>query len=259
MFGNKPFGYFHYLAIKSCYLTQNKPNIWMHIIHEPQNNTWWDAAKEYFQIVKYNSLPDLIYKCNNEQVIRIQHQSDILRLLILKEHGGVYADIDTLFYRPFFPHFDNKECVLGREEQFHIEHDRVLTSGLCNALIIAKKESEFINLWLEEYKTNYSHKDWNKMSVRWPIKMRNKRPHDKWLHVEPVESFHKYLWSLQYFDETITNEKWKWNYDSGDQGIFSKHLYETNTYKVLNRFTPEIIHSSNSLFAKMCRNIDGLV
>lgn len=258
-FGNKPFGYFHYLAIKSCYLTQNKPTIWMHILHEPKNNAWWEKAKEYFQIKKYDVLPNIVYACNNQKVLRIQHQSDIFRLLILKEHGGVYADIDTLFYRPFFPHFENKECVLGKEEQFHRERNRLLMSGLCNALIIAKKESNFINLWLEEYKTNYSYKDWNKMSVRWPNRINIHKAQKGWLHVEPVESFHKYLWSHQFLDESIQNEPWIWNYESGDEGVFSKHLYETNTYQLLNKITPEKLKSCNSLFAKMCKNIDGLI
>lgn len=257
-FGNKPFDYFHYLAIKSCYLTQNKPTIWMHCVCEPEKNIWWDKAKNYFTVITYNKLPDIVLKCNNIEVKRIQHQADILRLLILKEHGGVYADIDTLFYRPFFPHFDDKKFVLGKEGQIHKDkNNRFLTSGLCNALIISEKNSEFVNLWLDMYPKHYSHKDWNLMSVRMPNRL--SIHHKELIHVEPVESFHKFLWSKRFYDDSIVDEPWVLDYESGDAGIFSKHLYETNTYKFLKKMNINSVMNSDCLYAKMCRNIEGLL
>ena len=74
----------------------------MHYLYEPKDNQWWEKAKQFVELIKYHSLPDIVYYCNDKKVWRVEHQSDIFRLLVLKQHGGVYADVDTLFYKPFF-------------------------------------------------------------------------------------------------------------------------------------------------------------
>lgn len=257
-FGNKPFQYFHYLTIKSCYLTQNKPEIWIHFVHEPNDNIWWEEAKQYCKIKKYDTIPEEIFVfLKNIRDLHFVLIADVFRLLILKEHGGVYADMDTLFYRPFFPHFENKSFVMGLEEQFHKKNNKILTTGLCNALMICEKQSKFIDVWLNSYEKHFINpKDLNKMAVRIPHGL---NVHNNLVHVEPVESFFKYLWSKNFYNEIIEDEKWVWDYNTGDEGIFSKHLYEGMNYGLLKTFTPDFLLKSNSLFAKMCRNIDGLL
>jgi len=255
-FANKPFGYFHYLCLKSCYLTQNKPKIWMHIIHEPNNNIWWEQSKEFFTIVKHDKLPDMCYTCNGLEVYRPEHRADIFRLLLLKEYGGVYADIDTLFYKPFFPHFDKKEMVMGLEGMYHIGWDHWDTHGLCNALIISKKDSVFIDLWLQEYRMSYDNYDWNAFSVRKPYAL--SQQYKEFIDVEPVHTFHKYNWCGLFYDEVTDQNGFYLNYMS-DDGIFSKHMSESKVYDRLASLTDETLKNSTSLFARMCRNIDGLL
>lgn len=255
-FNQKPFQYFHHLCLKSCYLTQNAPTIIIHYIHEPVNNVWWDKTKEFCQVVKYNTLPDIVYFCNNKNVSLIEHQSDIFRLLILKEHGGVYADIDTLFYKPFFPHFSNKKFVMGKETLYHISWDKEDINGLCNALIISDKNAPFLDLWLEEYKTGYDNHDWNKMSVRKPYELYQKHP--ELIHVEANYTFHKYNWTTLFYENkgginSIYTDR------MADCGIFSKHMSESKIYDFLITLTAEKLKTDNSLFATMCQNINGLL
>jgi len=247
-FNNKPFSYFHYLCIKSCYLTQNKPKILMHCIYEPANNKWWEKIKEFVEIIKYKNLPDIVYFCNKKKVWRIEHQSDIFRLLILKEYGGIYADVDTLFYKSFFPHFNKYDFVLGLEGLFNINENKMQINGLCNALIISNKESAFLNLWLENYLNNYDDYDWNKMSVRKPyeLALENKNL----IHIEPIDSFHKFDWNLIFYFENIID---------GDINIYSKHLAESKVYHVLKNYSKNRILKENSLFSNMCKNINGLL
>lgn len=240
-FNKKPFDYFHYLSIKSCYLTQPNCKIYVHYLYEPKNNKWWEKIKGFAELIKYESLPDVVYNCNNKKVWRIEHQSDIFRLLILKEHGGIYADVDTLFYKPFDRFFEY-EFVLG-EEMLNNS-----LNGLCNALIISKKESTFLQLWFESYLCDYDDYDWNKMSVRKPLELAQKN--SKLIHIEPFSSFHKYDWNLDFYYEEIKN---------GEIGIYSKHMAESKVYHVLKKLSPESIKASNSLFAKMCKDINGLL
>lgn len=240
-FNEKPFGYFHYLSIKSCYLTQNNAKIYIHYIYEPENNKWWDKVKPFVELIEYKSLPDIVYNCNNKKVWRIEHQADIFRLLVLKEYGGVYADVDTLFYKSFDKFFEY-EFVLGEERlNNHL-------NGLCNALIISKKESLFLQLWFDSYLSDYDDYDWNKMSVRKPLELAQKNP--SLIHVESFNSFHKYDWNLDFYYEDIKD---------GDVGIYSKHMAESKVYHFLKKLSPESIKTSNSLFAKMCKNINNLL
>lgn len=246
-FNNKPFCYFHYLSLKSCFLTQNNPIIKIHCLFEPQNNYWWDQIKDFCIIIKYKKLPDLIYFCNNKKVWRIEHQSDILRLLILKEEGGVYADIDTFFYKPIFPKFDNKEFVIGKEAYYENSEIKYIT-GLCNALLIANPNAQFIDIWLDYYKKDYDDYDWNKLSVRTPLELSLK--YENLLHVEPIETFHKFGWCGNLYKKNILN---------GDEGIITKHLVESKMYEFLITLDSENIKKQNSLFSYMCSNVKGLL
>jgi len=254
-FNNKPFCYFHYLCIKSCYLTQNNPNIYIHCIYEPINNQWWEMTKDLCKIIKYTILPDSIYKCNNKKVWRIEHQSDIFRLLILKEQGGVYADIDTLFYKPYHKIFNEKKFVIGIETFFDISKDNIKINGLCNALMISEKNSEFIDIWLDSYKNEYDDYDWNKMSVRKPHELYQKYP--QLIHVEDAITFHKYNWShLFYSDDEKYNFYTEW---MTDEGILSKHIAESKIYDIIKNIDRGFFDKNNSLYSKMCKNINGLL
>jgi len=256
VFANKPFEFFHYLCLKSCYITQDKPQIWMHIIHEPQNNIWWEKSKEFFKIIRYEKLPDLCYTCNGLDVYRPEHRSDIFRLLLLQEYGGVYADIDTFFYKPFFPHFDNKTMVMGLESIYHVGWDHLEVTGICNALIIAEKSTKFIDIWLNEYKIGYDNYDWNAFSVRKPYSL--SQQYKDLIHVEPVYTFHKYNWCELIYDEVTYENGFYLNY-LADNGIFSKHICESKIFNRMSSLTNEKLKTSTSLFARMCRNIDGLL
>lgn len=246
-FNEKPFIYFHYLCLKSCYLTQKNCKINIHCIYEPQNNIWWDKIKMFCNIVKYTSLPDVVYNCNNKNVWRVEHQSDIFRLLILQEHGGIYADIDTIFYKEFPHTFFDKEFLIGTE--YCYKHGKQLfKSGLCNALIICKPNSKFLNIWIDEYKTNYDDQDWNKLSVRTPETLSD--IHKDLIHIEPVESFHKYGW-----DETIYTD----GSDMNTLGIYSKHVAESKLYDLLSTIDDKNILTDYGFFSKLCLQINGLL
>ena len=255
-FANKPFEFFHYLCLKSCYLTQNKPKILMHLIHEPENNIWWEKSKDFFQIIRYNSLPDICYNCNGLEVYRPEHRSDIFRLLILKEYGGVYADIDTFFYKPFFPHFDGKSIVMGLEGIYHISWDHLEINGLCNALIISEKQSQFIDLWIDEYKNGYDNYDWNAFSVRKPYSL--SQQYKDLINIEPIHTFHKYNWSDLIYHEPTYENGFYLNWLS-DNGIMSKHMAESKIFEMLKSLSEDKLKTSNSLFAKMCKNVNGLL
>jgi len=253
-FNNKEFCYFHYLNLKSCYLTQRNPEIYIHYLYEPIDNKWWNLAKDFCVMKKYDSLPNKVYRCNNREVVWPEHKSDIFRLLILKECGGVYADIDTIFYKDFFSHFGDMDFVMGEEGLYRISEDSYDINGLCNALIISKTDAEFLNIWLDEYDKGYVNNDWNQFSVRVPYEIYKKYPN--LIHVEPVKSFHKYNWQEWFYDTSDNNKFCSY---MNDEGIFSKHMSETKLFHLLKNINRDYFNTSDSLYSKMCNNIEGLL
>jgi len=166
-FAEKPFSIAHYLAIKSA-VDINKPKkVFFYYQFEP-SGYWWEKAKKLVELNQI-SPPKKIFGKN---LIHYAHKSDILRLLILEEFGGIYLDIDTICIKPF-DNLLNYKCVMGQESYLnHIQ-------GLCNAVILAEPKSLFINHWIESYADFRSlgrDSFWNEHSVIVPYFISKKFP-----------------------------------------------------------------------------------
>ena len=71
-----------------------------------------------------------------------------MRLDILLAHGGVYADLDTVFVNPLPERLFHERFVLGREHDVPASPaGGVALPSLCNALIMAEPGAEFARLW----------------------------------------------------------------------------------------------------------------
>ena len=148
---NEPFHLAWYLCLRSC-IEVNKPaRVFFHYHNEPYGE-WWERIKPELELVYVEEeafiKQNTDYQTNEEgrYIERMQlqyaHQSDFIRLRALLEYGGVYADIDTLFVKPYPEQFFNQPCVMGRET---LSEEK---ETLCKALIIAEPGSIFIKNWL---------------------------------------------------------------------------------------------------------------
>lgn len=147
----EPFHLAWYLCLRSC-IEVNKPERIFFYYHNEPYGPWWDRIKPELEMVHVDEVDFITqseaYQQNEEgkyiQQMQLQyaHQADFIRLRALLEHGGVYADIDTLFVKPFPQEFFSKHCVMGRETT---PKER---ETLCNALILAEPGSVFIEHWL---------------------------------------------------------------------------------------------------------------
>ena len=79
---------------------------------------------------------------------RYAHHADFIRLAALVEHGGVYADIDTLFLRPFPDDLFREPFVIGEETPVRDERSGEVRPSLCNAILMSTPASEFALAWL---------------------------------------------------------------------------------------------------------------
>lgn len=104
----------YYLCLQSC-LRVNKPErILFHYHHEPYGE-WWERIKPDLELHQVEPerfvIDNPAYTQHHEglfiraNALDYAHQADFLRLKILIEHGGVYADMDTIFVKPLSHHF----------------------------------------------------------------------------------------------------------------------------------------------------------
>lgn len=89
----------------------------------------------------------------------------------MQRYGGVYLDIDTFIIRPFAPlSLYSYDTVLGMEARIlnffrgPKSDDEMDPKGLCNAVIISRPNSVFIQRWLESYEA-FDERKWTEHSV----------------------------------------------------------------------------------------------
>ena len=83
----------------SAWLKQKPDKIYLHCDECDYNGKYWDALnriKELKSIIKINRLENLNMKIFNQSINYIHHKSDVLRLLILQNYGGIYLDNDMI-------------------------------------------------------------------------------------------------------------------------------------------------------------------
>ena len=134
-----------------------KPDEIMFWHHYEPKGMYWDIVKPFLTLKKIN-IPKTINKNNTfKNIIKHEHAADVIRLLVIKEFGGIYLDMDTI-------------CI--RNIDFLLRHNAVmaeqLESGLCNAIILSKPESKFINVWCDNYFENFYPEGWIECSVILP-------------------------------------------------------------------------------------------
>jgi hypothetical protein len=220
----EPFHLMFYICIESCLRVNNPDKIFFYYYYEPYGR-YWDLVREKITPVRID-LPAY------EEIVRSLKgigdypascyytlMADWVRLEKLVEHGGIYADMDTLFVNKVPAELRNNPFVLGREIDMYDPHTRQSSSpALGNSMMMSEKNAEFGKIWLREMASAF-HGGWSDHSTVLPYELSQKYP--DLVHVEPQRSFfhHSYkpenLYTLfQGCDP---------NYD----GIISMHLWST--------------------------------
>jgi hypothetical protein len=136
-------------------------------IQKPRKVFFWTNAPGFIQ-------PELVHPdveiCHMEfpttfegvEVRWPQYMSDIARLQILHEHGGIYMDTDMLLMRPL----DN---VLTSMLVLSLERDS--GTSISNALMIAPPKNDFIRLWLDGMADALKSGEWANGGVNLPFEI----------------------------------------------------------------------------------------
>ena len=259
-YGGMPFSLPHYLAIKSAADINRPEKIYFHYEFEPSGE-WWDKARPLLTLNKIKAPCQFM----GRHICHVAHKADVVRLLALKEYGGVYLDTDTICLKPLHSLFDHS-FIMGEELKtefvaknrrqrikhkirtfFKGENSNKIT-GLCNAILLAEKDSFFVNKWLETYKNFRSEgrdKYWNEHSVKMPLRLSKKYP-DKITRLSPYaffyplydhEGVHKLFEEVAFFP-----------------GAYLYHLWESFTWNTyLNKLTVEDIFFKDTTYNLLAR------
>ena len=242
--GFTPFMYTHYLSILTCLIVQN-PDILYIYTHHPPTGKWWDSLvqnKLYTKIVQEKvDLPTQIF---GNPIEKYQHMADVIRLEKLIERGGVYLDLDVISIRslkPVLTHRENikKGCVMG------IQCPNTKFMGLCNAVIIARSQSLFLQKWYSEYKT-FRKTRWDYHSVKLPYVLSQLVPE----HIRSLPSwaFFPITWEEPQFIEDRS-------LDDRLSKSFLVHIWHSEWSKNILRGEGPWLLQKKSTFAKIVSSI----
>ena len=179
----------HYLAIESCRQVLQPDRILLHYHHLPFG-VYWDLIRPHIELRHVDPV-EAVNRVNYkpEEVpegYRYAHHADVIRLDALLEHGGVYADIDTLFLKPFPDTLFHHEFVIGREQPALNPRTKQHEASLCNALMMARPGARLVAAWREQIISALDG-SWSQHSCQ--LAQRLVEQHPDWAHVEPEPSF----------------------------------------------------------------------
>jgi glycosyl transferase-like sugar-binding protein len=146
----EPFHLVHYLAVESCRRVLQPTSIMLHHKWLPYG-VFWDLIRPHVTLVEADEASEVLAADYDDTLVpehyRYAHHADFVRLDALIEHGGVYADIDTLFIRPLPDELYDEEFVIGEEGPVRDERTGEVRPSLCNALLLSAPGARFARAW----------------------------------------------------------------------------------------------------------------
>ncbi|KAM0715128.1 hypothetical protein Q7P37_009593 [Cladosporium fusiforme] len=165
--------FYQYLAIKSALVRIQPDYVKVHTYALNKDNSWWQLVQHRVELVVHEPRETLETADGHIHKLRLPHQTDILRLEILHQEGGIYLDSDVYALQTF-------NSLLQSPKNILMGHEGGSRSGIGNAVIVARPGSTFIAKWLAEYERSFDNrpKMWNHHSVIVPAKLANEFPEE---------------------------------------------------------------------------------
>ena len=183
---DEPFHLLHYAAIASCQAVVRPDEIRLHVHHLPYG-LYFDLARPLVTLERIEPV-DAVERLIPKELAPYgyAHHADVIRLDILLRHGGVYADIDTVFWRPFPSELWEAEAVIGAEAPVQYPDVSAPEPSVSNALIMSRPESAFITQWRRRI-FGAMDATWSGHSCRLATRLANEQPDA--VRVEPRARF----------------------------------------------------------------------
>jgi hypothetical protein len=218
-----------YLAVKSFNKHNPDYRIFFYTNVAPSGK-YWDRVSSYVQVCMIDP-PESVF---GNPLCHPAHASDVLRIQLLKDNGGVYCDFDTITVKPFDDLLAARKFVIGKLGSRDWKYG--------NGVLISPPASPYLEEWHSEYSWFRSKgKDsyWDEHSVKMHSNLIARESLKDHVKIVPWEAFYPYRYTEtkklynQFMPELIT------------PGTYSVHLYDTSiNHKKIQSWTEELILES---------------
>ncbi len=213
-----PFHLAHYLCLASCLATQQPDAVYFYYHHEPFGR-YWELVRDELVLVKIPCVRFIEhYRHPNWSVgrYRYAHAPDFVGLEKLVSHGGVYADMDTLFVNPIPHALHEKPFVLGREDDIRDPVTHELRPFVCNAFVMAERNAPFGRMWFEKMQQASDGSSSNHLTLLPNVLAQQ---HPGLIHLEPARTFYKHTRTREGLHTLLAG------LDTDNEGVVSFHLW----------------------------------
>jgi hypothetical protein len=251
-----PFHLAHYLCLRSCIEVNRPAAVNFHYRNMPWGPLWDLVVSQITLRPLAESVPLDTYaypEASTSVTYRYAHTSDFLRVAILEREGGVYADIDTLFIRPYPDRLYQHPFVMGHELVDPHVPSATLGGSLCNAVLLSEPGARFAQLWQQQMASSFDG-SWSRHSTFLPYEI--SRAHPETIAVEPESSFFHLDWTREGIRRLFETS------ETLPDSVYSLHLWahlwwESGRTDVsrfhADRLTPEYIAYANTTYARYAR------
>ncbi len=189
---DEPMHFLQYVAIESCRRVLEPNTIFLYYHYLPWGY-WWDRIAPFVTPVHTQLVADVENADYSDGLVpqkyRYALHADFIRLDALIEHGGIYADMDTIFLRRPQTDLYAEHCVIGEESQLRHPRTGIMMPSLCNAFLMAEPRSRFITTWRERM-AGALDGTWSNHSGTLAQRLRDEMPDE--VHVEPRPIFYPF-------------------------------------------------------------------
>jgi hypothetical protein len=239
------FPYYAYLAVRTAQAHNPGWKTVFAYVNEP-TGPWWTTLKPSLVVVQLDNFSYFM----GARFVHYAHKADVVRLLMLRELGGVYLDMDTLTIKPYTGLLEHD---FGMAVQAAVNDS---AAGLCNAVMWGRPQAKFLLLWLSLYGSFRSRgrdEHWDFHSVRLPGILIRENP--QLVTVLHHRSFFYPLWT------DVVRILFS---ENGDRYIpdldvaYGFHLWNGGIEDTLLGITPDWIQTSKSAYAHYVRQALGM-
>lgn len=136
-----------YLVLLAARRSFPTDELFLHYSIEP-TGFWWNKARNDSDLNLIAHRIPLKTSIFRHRLVHHAHRTDLVRLEILDEYGGIYLDLDLLVLKSFAQFRRNSRHV---EAMFAWENEQF--RALSNAMIIAPRQSKFLRRLRDSYQS----------------------------------------------------------------------------------------------------------
>lgn len=195
---NPDLNFISYLTIRSALIAVQPDRINLHYTDINEQNEWFMKVQDNVTLVSHDLETE--YGQQIKDKWQIPHIADLLRLDVIAKEGGIYLDMDVIALQSF-------DSLLGCGKDLILGNEGGNRHGLCNAVIVGRRGSSFVQRWRRSYDT-FATNEWNYHSVILPKKMSSLH-HEEICTVSP-SAFYWPTWTkkhIKYMHEPISQSE----------------------------------------------------